>query len=96
MTHFEVDVAQVDRAGGAVQASASAIATEVDAMMRHLVELQASWKGPAAASFQQVITDWRTTQDRVRAGLDEIRRALGAAGRQYADVEQAAVRLFAG
>ncbi len=95
MSRFEVDSAEVARASGAVQASAGAIASEVDAMMRHLVDLQASWKGPAAASFQQVVADWRSTQDRVRAGLEEIRRALSVAGQQYAEAEDSAVRMFA-
>jgi early secretory antigenic target protein ESAT-6 len=96
MSRFEVDVAQVVRAGSAVQASATTIAAEVDQMMRHLVELQGSWKGAGAASFQQVVTDWRSTQDRVRASLEEIQRALAAAGRQYAEVEDATVRMFTG
>ncbi|NAZ88848.1 WXG100 family type VII secretion target, partial [Kineococcus sp. T90] len=35
-------------------------------------------------------------QDRVRASLEEIQRALAQAGRQYADVETANARMFAG
>lgn len=95
MTRFEVDSAQVARAAGAVQASASAIGAEVDRMMHHLVELQGSWKGQAASSFQQVVTDWRATQERVRTSLDEIRGALAVTGRQYEEAEQAAARMFA-
>jgi WXG100 family type VII secretion target len=94
MTRFEVDSAQVARAGAAVQASAGAISAEVDGMMRHLVDLQANWKGPAATSFQHVVAEWRTTQERVRANLEEIRRALAVAGQQYAEAEDAAVRMF--
>lgn len=95
MSRFEVDSAQVAQAGAAVQASAGHIASEVDGMMRHLVNLQASWKGQGAASFQQVITDWRATQERVRVSLEQIQRALALAGRQYAEAEEAAVRMFA-
>jgi WXG100 family type VII secretion target len=94
MSRFEVDSAQVARAGAAVQASASAISAEVDGMMRHLVELQASWRGQAATSFQQVVADWRVTQDRVHGNLDEIRQALAVAGQQYAEAEGAAIRMF--
>jgi WXG100 family type VII secretion target len=94
MSRFEVDSAQVARAGAAVQASASAISAEVDGMMRHLVELQASWRGQAATSFQQVVADWRVTQERVHSNLEEIRRALAVAGQQYAEAEGAAVRMF--
>lgn len=94
MSRFEVDSTQVAKAGTAVQASATAISAEVDGMMRHLVELQANWKGSAATSFQQVVADWRATQGRVHDALEEIRRALSAAGQQYADAENTAVRMF--
>jgi WXG100 family type VII secretion target len=96
MSRFEVDSTQVAAASGAVQASAQEIGSEVDRMMRHLLELQASWKGAAATSFQHVVTDWRATQERVRATLEEIQRALAVAGRQYEDAENAATRMFSG
>jgi WXG100 family type VII secretion target len=96
MTRFEVDSAQVSAASVAVQASAQQIGTEVDRMMRHLLDLQSSWRGQAATSFQHVVTDWRGTQERVRTALEEIRAALAVAGRQYEDVEASAVRMFSG
>ena len=96
MTHFEVDSSQVSAAGAAVQASAAQIGSEVDRMMRHLLELQASWKGQAATSFQHVVGEWRATQERVRASLEDIQRALAIAGRQYEEVESAAARMFSG
>jgi WXG100 family type VII secretion target len=96
MTHFEVDSARVTQAGAAVSTSAASISAEVDAMMRHLLDLQSSWRGAAATSFQQVVTDWRATQDRVRTNLEEIQRALAVAGRQYEEVEAAATRMFSG
>lgn len=94
MTRFEVDSAQVSAAGTAVQASAQQIGAEVDRMMRHLLDLQAGWRGQAATSFQHVVTEWRGTQERVRSALDEIQTALALAGRQYEEVEAAAVRMF--
>lgn len=96
MTRFEVDSAQVAQAGAAVQASAQQIGAEVDRMMRHLIELQAGWHGQAATSFQHVVSEWRGTQERVRGALEEIQAALAVAGRQYEEVEAAAVRMFAG
>ena len=96
MSRFEVDSAQVAAASGAVQASAHEIGDEVDRMMRHLLDLQATWKGTAATSFQQVIADWRATQERVRATLEEIQRALAVAGQQYEDADNAAARMFSG
>jgi 6 kDa early secretory antigenic target len=94
MTRFEVDSAAVAQAGAAVQASAGQISTEVDRMTRHLIDLQNSWKGQAASSFQHVVTDWRATQERVRMALEEIQRALSAVGQQYAQAEDTAVRMF--
>jgi WXG100 family type VII secretion target len=94
MTQFQVDSAQVAQASAAVHASAAQIGTEVDRMMRHLLDLQGSWRGQAATSFQHVVTDWRATQERVRAVLEEIQQALALAGRQYQDAEDAALRMF--
>ena len=94
MSRFEVDAAQVASASAAVQGSIGSISAEVDAMMRHLLDLQGSWQGQAAASFQGVVAEWRGTQERVRASLEEINRALAAAGQSYAEVEAGAVRMF--
>ena len=96
MSRFEVDSTQVAAASAAVQMSVQELADEVDRMMRRLLELQASWKGSAATSFQHVVTDWRSTQERVRLTLEEIQRALAVAGRQYEDAETAATRMFTG
>lgn len=94
MTQFQVDSGQVAAASAAVQTSATQIGSEVDRMMRHLLELQGSWKGQASSSFQHVVTEWRTTQERVRTVLEEIQRALALAGRQYEEAEDAALRMF--
>jgi len=96
MTRFEVDSGQMTAAANAVRASAQQIGTEVDHMMRHLLDLQASWQGQAAASFQHLVGEWRDTQSRVRATLEEVQLALAAAARQYEDVEHTATRLFSG
>jgi len=95
MSRYEVDSAQVAQAAVAVQGSAQQITTQVDGMMRHLLELQSSWRGQASSSFQHVITDWRATQERVRTSLEEIQRALTLASQQYAQAEDAAARMFA-
>ncbi len=94
MPRFEVDSAQVVQASAAVQTSAQQIGSEVDQMMRHLVQLQAGWSGSAASSFQNVVNEWRVTQERVRSALDDIQAALAHAGRQYQEVEDAATRMF--
>ena len=94
MSRFEVDSAQVAQAGAAVRGSTAAIRTEVGAMMRHLVELQASWRGGAADAFGSVVADWSATQLRVEESLDQITAALSAAAASYAEAELQATRLF--
>lgn len=95
MSRYEVDSAQVKRTAAAVQGSAHQIGQQVDAMLRHLINLQNCWRGQASTSFQHVVTDWRTTQARVKGALDEIQSALAIAGQQYAQAEESAARMFA-
>lgn len=93
--YFEVDSARVAQAAGAARASGAAIHVEVDAMVRHLTDLQACWRGSAAATFEGVLAQWRATQIQVEAALEEISFALDTAARQYSEAEAAATRLFA-
>ena len=94
MSRYEVDSARVAQASTAVSGSVTAIRTEVAAMMRHLTDLQASWRGGAATSFTGVMAQWQTTQNQVEIALDDITAALGAAAQTYADAESQAARLF--
>lgn len=94
MSKFEVDSAQVQAASTKVAASTTAIRSEVAAMMRHLTELQGTWRGSAATAFAGVMQDWSTTQRRVEGSLDQITKALGTAAKSYAEAEQHASRLF--
>lgn len=95
MAHYHVDSEAVLSATGAVQNSMGIIQSEVAAMLGHLGALQGSWGGQASVAFQGVVGDWRATQQRVEESLASIHQALGAAGRQYAEIEQANLRLFA-
>jgi WXG100 family type VII secretion target len=72
----------------------AAIRSEVAALLRHLTELQAGWRGGAAAAFGTILSDWTLTQQRVEASLDQITAALGAAAQQYDAAELQATRLF--
>lgn len=94
MSRYEVDSAQVAQASAAAGASVATIRSEVGALMRHLTELQAGWRGGAATAFGTVLADWTVTQQRVEASLDQITAALGSAAQHYADAEQQAARLF--
>lgn len=91
---YEVDSDLVARASSAAGASVSAIRGEVNALLRHLTDLQAGWRGGAASAFGTVLADWTVTQQRVEASLDQITAALGAAAQQYDAAEQQATRLF--
>ena len=94
MSRYEVDSARVAQASAAVNGSVTAIRGEVSAMMRHLTDLQASWRGTAATSFTGVMAQWQGTQTQVEAALDEITAALGSVAQTYADAESQATRLF--
>ena len=91
---YEVDSAQVAQASAAAGTSVSVIRAEVAALMRHLTELQAGWRGGAASAFGGVGPEWGLPQQRVAARLAQITAALGAAAQHYADAEAAATRLF--
>ena len=59
-----------------------------------LTNLQSSWTGQAASAFTGVVTEWKTTQQRVEENLAAINQALTHAGQQYAEIEAANARLF--
>lgn len=96
MTRYHVDSARVDQAAAQVGATADTIQVEVDRMMHHLLDLEQSWQGRAAAGFQGLVQQWRRTQELVRSDLVALRTALDAAARTYADAEGAATRMFGG
>lgn len=91
---YEVDSAQVAQASTAAGSSVAVIRSEVAALMRHLTDLQAGWRGGAATAFAGLLTDWTATQRQVEANLDRITAALGTAAQHYQDAEQQASRLF--
>ncbi|WP_225755151.1 WXG100 family type VII secretion target [Actinotalea sp. Marseille-Q4924] len=91
---YEVDSDQVAQASAAAGRSVVAVRAEVAALLRHLTDLQAGWRGGAATAFGGVLAEWSATQQRVEASLDQITAALGAAATTYAEAEQNASRLF--
>lgn len=94
MSRFEVDSERVAQSSAQVKQSVGTVTAEVDRLMKNLLDLQNSWKGQAASSFQAVVSDWRATQERVRQSLEDINAALGAAGQQYAEVEARNAQMF--
>ncbi len=94
MPRFTVDSEAVFAAQAAVAATIPRVQSDVAALLANLHALQDSWGGSAAAAFQGIVADWQATQQRVEESLVAINEALGAAGRQYLEVEEANVRLF--
>ncbi|WP_026534153.1 WXG100 family type VII secretion target [Arthrobacter sp. H14] len=94
MAQFNVDSEVLQLRSSAVRGSVERIRTEVETMQRGLQELQGSWTGAAATTFQGLIVDWRATQMKVEASLESINTALSTAATQYAQAEQANTRMF--
>ncbi len=94
MAVFSVDSDQVLSATASVRSTSERLQAETQAMMTQLTQLQSSWTGSASVAFHSVVDQWRATQRQVEESLAGISTALGAAGRQYADAEQATTSLF--
>lgn len=94
MAQFRVDSDGLALKSAAVRGSIERIRAEVATMARSLQELESTWSGQAASSFQGLLIDWRGTQTRVEASLESINTALSTAASQYAQTEQANTRLF--
>jgi WXG100 family type VII secretion target len=94
MTRYQVDSDAVLGATGAVRGSMGRIQAEVSGLSAQLVNLQGSWSGQAATSFQSIFEEWKATQHRVEENLASLNQALAQAAQQYADIEQSNARLF--
>ncbi len=95
MTRYQVDSEAVLGATGAVRSSITRIQAEVGGLHAQLTNLQSSWTGEAANAFSGVVTEWKSTQQRVEENLASINQTLTHAAQQYAEIEAANARLFA-
>ncbi|MEO6827630.1 MAG: WXG100 family type VII secretion target [Microbacteriaceae bacterium] len=95
MTSYHVDSDAVISTTAAVHASIGRIQAEVAGLHGHLANLQESWSGQAASAFQSSVAQWRATEQHVQEVLTTLNQSLGHAGQQYAEIEQANLRLFA-
>jgi 6 kDa early secretory antigenic target len=94
MATFQVNSDELAVKSSAVRGSIDLLRSEVERMQRNLLDLQGSWSGTAANSFQSLLIDWRATQARVEGSLESINSALSTAAIQYAQAEEANTRLF--
>ena len=95
MTQYQVDSDAVSTAVGATKGSIGRIQAEVSGLHGQLTSLESSWTGPAATAFQAVVTDWKSTEQRVSDALVALNTALNLAATQYADIETQNARMFA-
>lgn len=94
MSIISVDTELLQVKSASVQATVERISADVHAMKSGLDELQGSWRGAAATSFQALITEWALTQGRVEASLASINSALASAAATYAQAEQGNTQRF--
>lgn len=96
MPFFNVDTDGLAAKSSQVQGTISRLQAEVNSMQAGLRDLEGIWTGQAASNFQQLILQWRATQQQVEESLAGINAALSLATRQYADAEQDNARMFLG
>lgn len=94
MAIFQIDTADLSAKAGTVEATLSRIQSDVSSMEGQLRQLQETWKGSASLAFQDVLTQWRSTQVQVEQSLASVRQAMAMASQQYEDTEQANAQIF--
>jgi WXG100 family type VII secretion target len=94
MAVFAVDSDAVLAATAAIRGTAERVRGETHTMLAQVTGLQGQWTGAASLAFAGVVDQWRAAQAQVDEALQALSAALEAAGRQYADAEQATLGLF--
>jgi WXG100 family type VII secretion target len=94
MSVISVDTELMQLKSSNVKASMERVSADVQAMKRGLDELEATWKGTAANTFQGLIAEWALTQHKVEASLAAISLALATAATSYAQTEQGNTQRF--
>lgn len=94
MAFLQIDTADLMAKSQTVEATLGRIQTDVNSMETQLRQLQDSWKGSAGNAFQEVLTQWRSTQVQVEQSLMSVRQAMAQASSQYEETETAAAAMF--
>jgi 6 kDa early secretory antigenic target len=94
MAVFSVDSDAVLGATTVVRGTVDRLQAEASALHAQLGQLQSVWSGSAATAFQGVAEQWHVAHRQVEDALAALSGALAAAGRQYAEAEQASASLF--
>jgi len=95
MTSYQVDSEALVSAANATRGTIGRIEADVIGLHGQLVGIEAVWSGQASAAFQGAVANWKSVQQQVEECLAGLNQALGLAGQQYAEIEQANTRLFA-
>jgi len=94
MSTFSTDTGEMQVKAQAVMATIDRLRGEVTAMQMNLDQLQGTWQGAAAASFQSIVAEWRSTHVRIEESLSSIATALHHASTQYEEVENVNASMF--
>ncbi|MFL0412351.1 WXG100 family type VII secretion target [Microbacterium paludicola] len=94
MAIFTVDTDAVSAANGQALATAEQLRTTSLTLSGQLAQLETTWTGASATSFQSALAQWKAVQQSVEQALDGLGRALGAASAQYAEAERLTSGMF--
>lgn len=87
MSSFTVNTESIAGSATDISRISEEVESSVSQMMTRLTQLQSEWTGSASGSFQELISDWRSTQRQVKESLDDISRVLSEAGQTYSTTE---------
>ncbi|MDH6237836.1 WXG100 family type VII secretion target [Cryobacterium sp. CG_9.6] len=94
MTSYQVDSDALITLASATRGTISRIEADVVGLHGQLVGVEAVWSGSASSAFQVAVAHWKAVQLQVEQSLADITAALGMAGQQYGEIEQANMALF--
>ncbi|TAP26020.1 MULTISPECIES: WXG100 family type VII secretion target [Micrococcaceae] len=94
MSTFSTNTGEMQVKSQAVMNTIDRLRHEVSTMQMNLDQLQSTWQGSAAASFQSIVVEWRSTHVQIEEALSSIAAALNHASMQYEEVEQVNTSLF--
>lgn len=94
MASFQVDSEAVQAVTSSMQGTIGTLQAEVARLQGQLGQLQGVWSGQAATAFHGLAAEWQQTQQRVEQNLEALSRALGEAGRRYAEIEAGNASMF--
>lgn len=94
MTTYQVNSEAVLSATSQAKATIARVQADLHQLTANLQALESSWSGQAAAAFQGVLAQWRSTQIALEGELIHITDSLEFAAQHYIEMEQANARLF--